>query len=409
MIATGERGVRAGAGFDGVLFATTLALTAIGAVMVYSASAVTAEAKQLGQFHFLVRQLVAAGLGGGLLAAALHFGTRAVERFAYPILALTVLALVAVLVPGIGHEAGGARRWIALGFFSFQPAEAAKVALVLYLARSLARKSRDQLRTFSIGFLPHAIVAGALMALCLAERDFGSCVVLAAVLYVVLFAAGVRLRHLGGAVLCALPVAIWAVAGTAYRRTRIEAWLDPFGHREGAGFQMVESLLGIGNGGWLGQGLGQGKGKLFYLPAAHTDFIGAVIAEEAGLVGMALLVGLFAVYVWRGLRAARHAPDAFSCWAALGVTTLVGVQALLNLGVVLVLLPTKGLTLPFVSYGGSSLITLLGATGVLLAVSCGRGGFLRDPEHAARPPDGRNVADVDVAPPPADPALEGSP
>jgi cell division protein FtsW len=165
---------------------------------------------------------------------------------------------------------------------------------------------------------------------------------------------------------------------------RIVAWLSPFEHRDGAGFQMVESLLGIGNGGWFGQGLGEAKGKLFYLPAAHTDFIGAVIAEEAGLLGMALLVALYGVFVWRGLRAAFRAPDAFACYAALGVTALVGVQALLNLSVVLVLLPTKGLTLPFVSYGGSSLITLLAATGVLLAASAGRGGYLRPAQQAVR-------------------------
>jgi cell division protein FtsW len=222
------------------------------------------------------------------------------------------------------------------------------------------------------------------MALCLAERDFGSCVVLAAVLAIVLFAAGIRLRHLGAAVLCALPVGWWAVAGTDYRIRRIVAWLEPFEHRDGAGFQMVESLLGIGNGGWLGQGLGEGKGKLFYLPAAHTDFIGAVLAEELGLLGVIVLVALYVVFVWRGVRAALRAGDPFGCYAALGVTALVGVQALLNLSVVLVLLPTKGLTLPFVSYGGSSLLTLLGATGVLLAVSTSRGGWLRPVDGAAR-------------------------
>jgi cell division protein FtsW len=306
--------------------------------------------------------------------------------------------LLLVLLPGIGRMAGGARRWIDLGVLSFQPAEAAKIALVLYLARSLSRKEPHRIATFSVGFLPHAIVTGVLMALCLAERDFGSCVVLAGVLGVVLFAAGVKPWHLGAAALGALPVGWWVVAGTDYRIRRIVAWLHPFEHREGAGFQMVESLLGIGNGGWLGQGLGQGKGKLFYLPAAHTDFIGAVVAEELGLVGMVLLVSLYGVFVWRGVRAAFRATDAFGCYAALGVTALVGLQALLNLSVVLVLLPTKGLTLPFVSYGGSSLITLLGATGILLAISAGHGGFLRPAAQAVRTGGNAMAAEPEATP-----------
>jgi cell division protein FtsW len=167
------------------------------------------------------------------------------------------------------------------------------------------------------------------------------------------------------------------VAGTPYRMQRITAFLDPWQHRDGIGFQIVESLLGIGNGGWLGQGLGEGKGKLFYLPAAHTDFIAAVIAEETGLLGMSVLSLLFAVLVWRGFRASWSAPEAFGCYLALGLTTLIGAQALVNLAVVLGLLPTKGLTLPFVSYGGSSLMTMLAAAGMLLSVSGGQGGFLR--------------------------------
>jgi cell division protein FtsW len=299
---------------------------------------------------------------------------------------------VLVLIPGIGRKAGGARRWIDLGFVSFQPAEAAKIGFVLFLARSVSRKNPLQLRKFSIGIAPHLIVACLLMGLCLLEKDFGSCVVLGAIFAIVLYSAGVRLAHLVGLALLAAPLVWWAIAGTDYRVRRIEAWKNPFDFREGAGFQMVESLLGIGNGGWFGQGLGQGKGKLFYLPAAHTDFIGAVVAEETGLIGMAVLVLLYAIFVWRGVRAAFRAADPFSCWAALGITSLVGVQALLNLSVVLVLLPTKGLTLPFVSYGGSSLITLLAATGVLLAVSGARGGFLREPEQASRMDPGAEVA-----------------
>jgi cell division protein FtsW len=208
------------------------------------------------------------------------------------------------------------------------------------------------------------------------QKDFGTGVVLFVVLLAMLFAAGARVIYLFGALVAAAPVVYHLVRYTPYRWQRVVAFLDPVRYRETVGFQLFESLLVTSKGGWLGQGLGQGRSRLFYLPAAHTDFIAAVIAEEAGLLGLLLLLGLFGVLVWRGLRAARRAENAFGCYAALGMTALVGGQALLNLAVVLGMLPTKGLTLPFVSYGGSSLLTLLGGAGVLLAVSAERGGFL---------------------------------
>jgi cell division protein FtsW len=377
--------------FDGLLLASVLALTAIGAVMVYSASAVTAEARVHDQFFFLKRQLVAAGVGVLLLAAAVKVGYRTLEALAVPLLLLTLAALLAVLIPGVGRSAGGARRWLDLGWVSFQPGEAAKVALVLYLARSLSRK-RDKVRIFSIGVLPNLAVTGLLAALCLAQRDLGTGAVLALLLFTMLFAGGARVSYLLGALLLAVPVGWRLVAGTPYRMQRIAAFLDPWRHREGSGFQIVESLIGIGNGGWFGQGLGEGKGKLFYLPAAHTDFIAAVIAEEVGLLGVILVLALYAVLVWRGLRAARNAPDAFGCFAALGLTVLLGGQALVNMAVVFGLLPTKGLTLPFVSYGGSSLMTLLAGSGILLSVSAGRGGFLRREGAPARVTPGAGAA-----------------
>jgi cell division protein FtsW len=362
--------------FDPWLLGAVLLLTAFGLVMVYSSSAVTADARAGDQFYFLKRQAIAAALGVALLALAFHLGPRRLERLALPLLFAVGVALVLVLVPGIGRIAGGARRWIDLGLVSFQPAEAAKVVLVVYLARSLARK-KERMRMFSIGFLPHVLVAGLLMALVLAEKDLGTVVILFLVLFVMLFAGGARVSYLLGAILVAAVVGWRLVAGTPYRMQRITAFLDPWQHREGVGFQIVESLIGIGNGGWTGQGLGEGKGKLFYLPAAHTDFIAAVVAEETGLVGTAILLLLFAAIAWRGLRATFRAPDAFSGYLALGLTTLLVGQALVNLAVVFGLLPTKGLTLPFVSYGGSSLMTLLAAAGMLLSVSAGHGGFLR--------------------------------
>jgi len=369
--------------FDGLLLAAVLGLTALGAVMVYSASAVVAADRVGNQFHFLQRQLLAAGIGLALLVAALKLGHQRVALLAYPLLAATVFLMVLVAVPGLGRQAGGAQRWLDLGLFRFQPSEAAKVVLILYLARSLARK-RDKVRMFSIGVLPHLLVTALLVALCLAQRDLGSGVILFLVLFAMLFTAGAKISILVAAVIAALPVAWHVVKTTPYRYARIIAWLDPEAHRHGAGYQLWESLVGSASGGWLGQGLGEGKGKLFYLPAAPTDFIAAVIAEETGLLGVLLLVALYAIVVWRGVRAALNASDAFGCYAAVGITMLIGAQAVVNLAVVFGLLPTKGLTLPFVSYGGSSLLTLLAAAGVLLSVSGERGGFLRRGVQAVR-------------------------
>jgi cell division protein FtsW len=370
--------------FDGLLLLAVLGLVVVGAVMVYSASAIPAgQSRRLGhdEFYYLKRQLLAAVLGLGLLAAALKLGHRRVGALAYPLLALTSVLLL--LVPVVGKSAGGAQRWLPLGPVQFQPAEAAKIALVLYLARSLARK-QDKIRMFSIGLLPHLLVTGALVVLCLWQSDLGTGVILIRVRFAMLFAAGARVSYLLLAGVAAAPIAWHLVKATPYRYARVVAFLDPERYRSGPGFQLWESLLGTANGGFFGQGLGQGKGKLFYLPAAHTDFIAAVIAEEAGLLGVLLLVALFALLVWRGLRAALNASEPFGCYAALGMTTLIGAQALVNLAVVFGLLPTKGLTLPFVSYGGSSLLTLLAGAGVLLSVSGERGGFLRRPVSAVR-------------------------
>jgi cell division protein FtsW len=365
--------------FDGLLLAAVLALTAVGLVMVYSASAIPASrSPRLGQdeFYYLKRQLGAALLGLGLLVAAMKVGHRRIALLAYPALGVTFVLLL--LVPFIGKTAGGAQRWIPLGPLHFQPAELAKVALVLYLARSLARK-QEKVKIFSIGLLPHLLVTGALVGLCLWQSDLGTGVILLLVLFAMLFAAGAKVSYLIGAGLLALPAVYWLVRSEPYRWRRVLAFLDPGAYRDGAGFQLWESLLGTAHGGWLGQGLGEGKGKLFYLPAAHTDFIAAVIAEETGFLGVLVLLALFGLLVWRGVRAALRAGDPFAAYAALGVTSLVGAQAVVNLMVVFGLLPTKGLTLPFVSYGGSSLLTLLAASGLLLSVSGDRGGWLVRP------------------------------
>lgn len=367
--------------FDPVLLGALVVLVAIGCLMVYSASAVEAGRKLGDEFHYLKRQLLAAALGFGAMWATFRLGYRKVLALAYPALLVTLVLLGVVLA--FGKTAGGAQRWIPLGPLNLQPSELAKVVLVLYLARSLAKKG-EKVRTFSIGLLPHLLVTGVLVALCLWQKDLGTGAILFLVLFAMLFAAGARVSYLVGAAIVAAPIAWHLVKATPYRYARWLAFLDPEQYKTGVGFQLWESLLGTANGGWLGQGLGQGKGKLFFLPAAHTDFIAAVIAEEAGLLGVLCLVLLYGVVLSRGVRASLRAPDALGCYAALGLTALLGAQALVNLLVVFGLLPTKGLTLPFVSYGGSSLITLLGACGVLLSISGERGGFLGRAPGAVR-------------------------
>jgi cell division protein FtsW len=354
--------------FDPLLLLAVLALVALGLVMVYSASAITAQEKLGDGFHYLKRQLVAAALGLVALAAAMKLGYRRLARLAYPLLFMAMLALALVLIPGIGTSIGGARRWIRFPGFSVQPAELAKVAWVVYLAFSLAKK-REKVATFSIGWLPHLITLGALVMLCMAEPDFGSSIGLIFLLFVLLFAAGAKLSYLVGSVLLAIPVAYHAIASSPYRMQRVLAFLDPWAHRHDVGYQVAESLISIGSGGTFGLGLGDGRQKLFFLPEAHTDFIFAIIGEELGLCGVALVVGLYALIIWRGIRASLAAGEPFGTYLGLGITALIAFQAIVNMCVAMGLVPTKGLTLPFVSYGGSSLVVLMGALGFLLSIS----------------------------------------
>jgi cell division protein FtsW len=368
--------------YDRILLWAVLALTALGLTMVYSASAVSAADRLGDSLYFVKRQLAAAGLGVGAMLVVLKLGHRRLETLAYPILFVSFLALIAVLIPGIGSAGNGAQRWIRVGPAGFQPGELAKLAIVLYLARSLARKG-EKVLDFSIGFVPHTVVVAVFALLALAEPDFGTASILALLLFTMLFCAGARISWLVLSVIVAVPVAWHLIASSPYRWRRLMAFLNPWADRQGIGYQVVESLLSVGSGGWFGQGLGAGKQKLFYLPEAHTDFIVSVIGEELGLLGVLLVVLLFGVVIWRGVKAAYAAPDAFGAYLALGLTALFGLQAIVNMLVAMGWLPTKGLALPFVSYGGTSLVLSLAAAGILLAISSGRGGYLR-PQRTSR-------------------------
>ncbi len=366
---------------DVSLAATLVGLIAFGVVMVYSASAVFASNMFGNGYHFLIRQTVFAALAFVVLIVFAHVPINALRRSTYPLLLVAVVLMIAVAL-GFGRSAGGATRWLAMGPVNVQPAELAKLAMIMWLAHSLAKKA-NRVRTFSIGFLPHVLVAGLLMLLCLAQPDFGSAVMIALLTFVVLFAAGAKAGYLLGCVLIGLPVGYAAIASSPYRMRRIQAFLEPFEHRQGAGYQITESLMSFGSGGWTGVGLGDGRQKLLFLPEAHTDFISAIIGEELGFIGVALLCAAFAWVVLRGLRAAWRAQDEYAGYLAAGMTLFIGLQAFTNLAVAMGLLPTKGLALPFVSYGGSSLLVNAAAAGIILNTS--RFGMSRAEEAPAQP------------------------
>jgi cell division protein FtsW len=358
---------------DHTVFVITLVLALVGLVMVFSASAVVAGNKFHDTGYFLKRQLAWLVLGLLLLHVTSRIDYAVWRRLALPMLGLSLALLVMVLIPSLGVAAKGARRWLRLGPIAFQPTEIAKLVTVIYLAAYLARKE-SKLAQFSGGLLPPLIVVGLVGGLVLMEPDLGTVVVIGLVMMGMVFLAGARLTHLFALALCALPVVAVLALGPGYRRRRLLTFLAPWKDASDTGFQVTQSFLAFGSGGAFGVGLGEGKQKLFFLPEAHTDFVLALVGEELGLVGTGAIMLLFALFVIKGFRIAGRARVPFGRYLAIGITLLIGVQALINAGVVTGLLPTKGLTLPFVSYGGSSLLVSLVGVGILLSISRDRQG-----------------------------------
>lgn len=350
------------------LFGAAVVLLSAGVVMVYSASAIVAADRFHDPYFFLKKQLFWAMLGAGALWVALRVDYRLLEKAVLPLLIVAGVLLVLVLVPPFGQAINGTRRWIRFGPVSFQPAELAKLALVLYLAAFLAKR-RGDLAEFRTGAAPALAVAGLLAGLVLVQPDLGNCMTLIVVTFGLLYLAGSPARHLAWVAAPAVPLIALAIWMAPYRLRRITAFVDPWSDPRGSGFQIIQSWLALGNGGLVGQGIGGSRQKLFYLPEAHTDFIFAIVGEEIGFVGAMTMVGLFAVLIWRGLRIGLRAADPFGSYLALGITVLLATQTLVNLGVVTGLLPTKGLPLPFISFGGSALLMTMIATGVLLNIS----------------------------------------
>ncbi len=360
--------MRGGVAVDKWLLLAVAALLVVGVTMVLSTSYLYSQERFADGTYFFRKQLLAIGAGlVGLVVCAMLPST-AYRSLAYPLLALTMLFLVLVLIPGIGASRGGARRWLVLSGLTFQPAELAKLAVVLYLAHSMARKE-EKMQTFSLGVLPHLIVGGVLLAAVLLQPDFGTALILAMLLYAMLFVGGARLPHLLATGLMVLPVLVHVMLQAEYRWRRLMTFMDPWRDAASGGFQVIQSLIAFGSGQFWGRGLGESRQKLFYLPEAHTDFVYSVIGEELGLLGALVVLGLFGVIILRGLQLTARIEEPFDQYLAFGLTALLGLQALIHMGVVLGLMPTKGLVLPFISYGGSAMVINLTEAGILLGLS----------------------------------------
>lgn len=356
--------------FDKTLFFSIMALLLISVIMVYSSSSVVALTNYNDPAYFVKRQVLWVVIGLAFMAMTMHTDHRVLsnQRAVIGLLVLSLLLLAATLVPSVGKEINGARRWLRLGSLTFQPSELAKFAMVVYLSYYLSKKG-ERIRDFANGLIPACVVTGVFLGVTALQPDFGAAMMIAGVMFAMLFAAGANILQLGGLAAASLPLVYIAVAGTAYRSRRIFAFLDPWADPSGAGHQIIQSFLAFGSGGVFGRGLGEGRQKLLFLPERHSDFIYAVIGEELGLMGALVVLFLFCMILWRGIRISLTVGERSGSLMALGITLLISLQGFINMAVVTGLLPTKGTVLPFVSYGGSSLVIMMAAAGVLLNIS----------------------------------------
>lgn len=352
---------------DGPLLAAVVLLLGLGLILVYSSSAIYALRTYGDAEHFIRRQAIWALLGMAVLYGAYRVDVTWLYRRAGWVLLASMLLCVLVLIPGIGHQAGGARRWLVMGSLGFQPSELAKLAVVIVLAALLARRDGAPKENRG-GLLGPVLMMQLPVLLLLLEPDLGTALVIELIVAAMVFAAGLRVQTLLLLGLAALPVFYHLVVGTPFRLQRLLSYIDPWAYRSTVGYQVTEALISIGSGGTWGVGLGAGKQKLFFLPEAHTDFIFAILAEELGFVGVLVLLFAYAVLLWRAIRIAIDAPTTFGAYLALGLAALIGVPAVFNTCVATGLLPTKGLPLPLLSSGGSNLVVTLTAVGLLLRV-----------------------------------------
>ena len=352
---------------DKWLFAATIGLALFGVVMVYSASALLAQSENHSHFYYVRKQAIWTVIGFVvmLIAMQVDYNRLRDRRIVYGLLMLTAFLLIAVFA---FSPVNGARRWIKFSGLSVQPSEISKLALAIFLAYFLERRAGEE-REFWRTFIPCGVATALLAVLVVAEPDFGTSLMLAVTFFVVTYAAGVRLSHLAMAAAPAFVVAAGLLIFVPWRLARLVTFLDPWADPQKSGFQVVQSLIAVGSGGTNGLGFAQGKQKMLFLPFAHSDFIFAVIGEELGLLGTLTVLLIFALFLWRGIRISLLAPDRFGKLLALGIVTGIVAQALFNISVVLSLVPTKGIPLPFISYGGSALVPTLAAVGILLNIS----------------------------------------
>ena len=359
------------AAYDIQLLFPVLFLVGIGIVMVYSASSAVALKKFGSDYLFLRKQALFAFIGLVALVSCRHIPYRWYRLLAYPMLAVAVVLLIAIHVTDFGYTAGGATRWLRIGGLTFQPSEFARLALVVFMAYSLDKKV-EKVKELSIGFVPHIIVF-IVFAVCIIQQpDYGSVVILGALTLLMMFVGGVRCTHIVLSLFALLPAAVYYVVSEDYRLDRVLSWLNPWKYPADSGYQVVHSLMAFGTGGLWGTGIGKGFQKLFYLPEPHTDFIFSIIGEEFGLFGVLIIIALYTVILIKGIQIARSAPDRFGSLMAFGLTCAMGLQVSINMGVALGLLPTKGLTLPFLSYGGTSLLLNMASIGILMNISASR-------------------------------------
>lgn len=356
---------------DHVLLYATLVLVCIGTVMIYSSSVLLAADRFGDEYHFLKKQILFVFIGLFAMIAASRFPYHFWKRLAYPGIILSCVLLVILAVPGMGSTVGGATRWLKVGPFSFQVSEAVKVAVVIFMAHYLAKKA-EHLKEFFRVFLVPLVLLSVIVALILVQPDFGTAVIITATVLFMFFVAGGRVMHLAGLAATLVPVAVFLLVRESYRVQRIMAFRSPWDDPSEKGYQIIQSFISFGSGGMFGVGLGNSMQKLFYLPEPHTDFILAVLAEEGGFIAVALVILLFGVLVARGFMVAFRADTLFGTLLASGLTTLLALQGFVNMAVVMGLLPTKGLALPFMSYGGTSLIMSMVMIGILINISSRR-------------------------------------
>lgn len=353
---------------DYILFFVVITLMTLGLIMILSASSIRALADYNDSFYLFKHQLIWSIIGITAMVFFMNLDYHIYQKNAKLILILTIIGLVIVLIPGIGRIVGGSRRWIMIGPIRIQPSELAKLGMVIYLSQYFARKG-EKVNSFIEGLLPPLIILAVVFLLILLEPDLGTAITVAGTVILILFAAGARYRHLGLLIGISIPMFLFFIFSEDYRRERLLSFLDPWSDPLDTGYHIIQSLLALGSGGIFGVGLGQSKQKFLYLPEPGTDFIFAVLGEELGLIGTILVLFLFFLFLWRGLKIALSIPDLFGSLLAVGITSMVILQALINIAVVTSSMPITGITLPFISYGGTSLVIMLSSVGILLNIS----------------------------------------